>query len=206
MSKRYTVLGLSVVLALALAVPAFGGPTNPVASISASAKKIALKALKKANAAQKTANTALETANTANGTANSALTEAKKGVANAATAQTEAKKGVANAATAQTTANEAKTAAAAAEANANNRLKGVYRKFGTGSASNTETSKSDSVLCTSGDEATGGGYGIGGAGANSVTVTNSSPTFYGDGWFVTGQTISGTPTWSIQVQAVCAEK
>jgi hypothetical protein len=213
MSKRYTVLGLSVVLALALAVPALGGPTNPVASISASAKKIAQKALKKANAAQKTANSALETANTANGTANSALTEAKKGVANAATAQTEAKKGVANAATAQTTANEAKTAAneaktaaATAEANANNRLKGVYRKFGPGSASNTETNKSDSVLCTSGDEATGGGYGVGGAGANSVTVTNSAPTFYGDGWFVTGQAISGTPTWSIQVQAVCTEK
>ena len=39
MSKRYTVLGLSVVLALALAVPALGGPTNPIASISASAKK-----------------------------------------------------------------------------------------------------------------------------------------------------------------------
>ena len=32
MKKRYTVLGLSLVLALALAVPAMGGPTNPLAS------------------------------------------------------------------------------------------------------------------------------------------------------------------------------
>ena len=45
MKSRYTVLFLSLVLALALAVPALGGPTNPIASISASVKSTANKAL-----------------------------------------------------------------------------------------------------------------------------------------------------------------
>jgi len=57
MKKRYTVLGLSLVLALALAVPALGGPSNPIASVSASVKSIANKALKKAKAAQTAAST-----------------------------------------------------------------------------------------------------------------------------------------------------
>ena len=41
MKKRYTVLGLTVVFALALAVPALGGPTNPLASASKSVQSIA---------------------------------------------------------------------------------------------------------------------------------------------------------------------
>lgn len=104
MKKRYAVLGLSVILALAFAVPAIGGPSNPVASLSASAKSTASKALKKAKAAQKTANRALSTANSANsaaGAANSA----------AGAADNAAKK-------AQTTADEAKSAAGAAQASA----------------------------------------------------------------------------------------
>ena len=78
MSKRYAILGLSVFFALALAVPALGGPTNPIASTSASVKQTANKALKKAKAAQSTANSALTTANNAQGEATSAGTEAKK--------------------------------------------------------------------------------------------------------------------------------
>src|SRR4051794_33642720 len=70
-NKWYSILRLTGFLALALAVPALGGPSNAVASISASAKKIANKALKTAKSAQKTANTA-------NSTANSALAEAQK--------------------------------------------------------------------------------------------------------------------------------
>jgi hypothetical protein len=50
---------------LALAVPALGGPSNPIASVSASVKQTATKALKKAKAAQKTANSALSAANSA---------------------------------------------------------------------------------------------------------------------------------------------
>ncbi|MBA2546235.1 MAG: hypothetical protein H0V15_05070, partial [Solirubrobacterales bacterium] len=56
-------------LAIALAVPALGGTSNPIATGAASVKQIARKALRKANQAQSTANTALATANTANTTA-----------------------------------------------------------------------------------------------------------------------------------------
>jgi len=200
MSKRYVVLGLSVMLALALAVPALGGPTNPVASISASAKKIAQKALKKANEAQKTANTALSTANTANSTANSANSAANAASATANSALGEAKK-------AKTAAEEAKAAAAAAEANANTRVKTANSVFGTSSAEDNETVKNVSAACESDEEVLGGGFAVAGE-ANKVTVTTSEPIFlYGHGWFVTGRAISGlTPTWSIQAVATCGEK
>lgn len=213
MSKRYVVLGLSIVLALALAVPALGGPSNPIAGISASVKKTASKALKQAKQAKKTANSALSTANAANSAAGSANSAAKK-------AQEDAKKASDAAAKAQSTADGAKTTAdgakstadqaladaAKAEANANTRVQGVYFNFGTSSAEDTEVLKSVSAFCDGGDEATGGGYAIGGAGSKSITVTTETPTLYGDGWFVTGQAISGTPTWSIQANTVCAEE
>jgi multidrug efflux pump subunit AcrA (membrane-fusion protein) len=220
MNRRYAILGLAVFLALALAVPALGGPSNPVANISATAKGIANKALKKAKTAQNIANGAQSTANTANSTADSALIEAKKGV-------TEAKKGVTNAATAQNTANGAKTAADAAKtaadsakaaaaaaqaaadaanANANTRVKSAHEVFGTATASNTVTEKNASSKCPENEVTLGGGFRLGGAGANSVTVTDQEELFYGDGWFVAASTISGTPTWSLQALAVCGQK
>ena len=203
MSKRYAVLGLSVFLALALAVPALGGPSNPVASISASVKQTANKALKKAKAAQNTANTALSAANSAQGDATKAGTEAGK-------ALTEAKKAQTSAQAAQTTANAAKTAAAAAEANANTRLKGINRNFGTATAENTETPKSASAGCLdeATEEVTGGGFSVFGAGQNQVTIGHSEPIFplYGNGWFVEGRAISGTPTWELQTVVFCAHK
>lgn len=194
MKRRYAVLGLSVFLALALAVPALGGPTNPVASISASAKSIANKALKKAKAAQQTANTANGTANTALSTANSALAEAKKGVANAATAQTTANG-------AKKLAEEANTKAEAANANANTRVLGAVERSGS-SENNTETTKSASVECESNEVTLGGGFFVGGT-ANSVTVGASEHLFYGNGWFVSARAISGTPTWSLTAYAMC---
>ena len=39
MRKRYTVLGLSAFLAIALAVPALGGPSNPIAHTASALKK-----------------------------------------------------------------------------------------------------------------------------------------------------------------------
>jgi hypothetical protein len=82
MKRRYVVLGISSVLALALTVPALGGPSNPIASSAASAKKLANKALKKANQAnsaaqqaQTTAHQALQSANQAQQTANAAQTD-----------------------------------------------------------------------------------------------------------------------------------
>ncbi len=143
MNRRYAILGLSVFLALALAVPALGGPSNPVASLSATAKSIANKALKKAKTAQKTANSA-------NSTANAALTEAKKGVTNAATAQAAADSAKGTADSAKAAADAAKAAAEAAEANANTRLKSASQVFGTSTATNTETDKNASVTCPAG--------------------------------------------------------
>lgn len=206
MSKRYTVFGLSVFLALALAVPALGGPTNPVASISAGAKSIATKALKKAKAAQSTANTALSTANTANTTANTALTEAKKAQTSASGAQTTANGAKSTAESAKSTAEAAKAAAEAAEANANTRIQSSTEVFGTASASNTEANKFASASCASGDPVLGGGFSVGGE-AEKVTVGSSEEQLYGGGWFVSANSISGmTPTWSITAIAMCGTK
>jgi hypothetical protein len=203
MSKRYAILGLSVVFALALAVPALGGPSNLIAKTSANVKKTANKALKNANSAKKTANAALSAAGSAQSDANKAqseavkaLTEAKKGVTAAAAAQTTAN-------TAKSTADAAKTAAAAAEANANSRLKGAVQVFGESSGEATTITRAASVSCT-GRPVLGGGFSVGGA-ANKVTVTQSEEQLYGGGWFVIGQTIAGqgTPSWSITAVAVC---
>jgi hypothetical protein len=73
MKQRYLVLGFSVLLALSVAVPAFGGASDPTATTSASAKKIAKKALKKAKKANKRSKRALNTANEALDVANQAL-------------------------------------------------------------------------------------------------------------------------------------
>jgi hypothetical protein len=169
-------------LALALAVPALGGPSNPVASVSASVKKIANKALKTAKSAQTTANTALNEAKTAQSSASSA-----KAIAEAA-----------------------KAAAAAAEANANSRVKGISETFGTATAENNVTPKSTSAHCEheEEEEVTGGGFSMAGSGSNQVTIVHSEPVFpiYGRGWFVEGKAITGTPTWELQAVAFCAHK
>jgi hypothetical protein len=73
MKQRYLVLGFSVLLALSVAVPAFGGASDPTATTSASAKKIAKKALKKAKKANKRSKKALNVANNALDVANQAL-------------------------------------------------------------------------------------------------------------------------------------
>lgn len=207
MSKRYAVLGLTVFFALALAVPALGGPSNPVASASATAKSIAIKALKKAKAAQQTANAANATAGAALTEAKSALTEAKKAQTTGSNAQTAANTAQATANSAKGTAEEAKTAAANAEANANTRIKESSQVFGTATASDAETSKSASVSCGSGQPVLGGGFFVGGTESNKVTVGSSEEQLYGGGWFVAAKAISGfTPTWSLTAVAICGVK
>lgn len=203
MNRRYAILGLSVFLALALAVPALGGPSNPVASLSATAKSIANKALKKAKTAQKTANSANSTANSANSTANAALTEAKKGVTNAATAQAAANSAKGTADSAKAAADAAKAAAEAAEANANTRLQSAHQVFGEATATDTTTEKNASAICPAGEDTLGGGFFVGGGGNNSVTVTNSEHLFYSNGWFVAAEAITGTPTWSLAAIVMC---
>jgi membrane protein involved in colicin uptake len=220
MSKRYAVLGLSVVFALALAVPALGGPSNPIASTSASVKQTANKALKTAKAAKKTANSAASAASAAQSTANSAesnaskaLTEAKKGVTAAATAQSTANTAKSTADSAKSTADSAKTAAAAAsaaaaaaEANANTRVKSSIQRAGETTATDTTASKLASVSCQAGEVVTGGGYSVGGE-SNKVTVSISEEQLYGGGWFVNGQTIAGqTANWALTAIAICGTK
>lgn len=210
MSKRYAILGLSVFFALALAVPALGGPTNPIASTSASVKQTANKALKKAKAAQSTANSALTAANNAQGDAtkagseaSKALTEAKKALTTGTAAQTAANTAQTTATSAKSIAEAAKTAAAAAEANANSRVKGS-EQFSESVAESTTTPKFAAVSCPSGNPVLGGGFSIGGE-SNKVTVTQSEEQLYGGGWFADASTINGqgTPNWSLLVFAVC---
>jgi trimeric autotransporter adhesin len=188
MKARYTVLGLSVFLALALAVPALGGPSNPIAH-SASALSKAKKAIRLANSAQSTANTALSTANTANSTANSAKSAA---------------------AAAQSAAAAAQTSANNANANANNRVADSVSRFGAGSGTGTGA-LSDSVTCNTGEVTLGGGFFASATPAgdvNKVTVTTSDPLiFYNDGWFAAGQPISGfNPNWAIGAVVECGTK
>ena len=205
MNKRYAVLGLSIFLALALAVPALGGPSNPVANISASAKQIANKALKKAKTAQSTAESAQGSANNAQSTADKALTEAKKAQTTGSNAQTSANTAKAAADSAKAAADSA--AAAAAEANANNRIKSTTQVIGELSAESTTTPKFASVSCPSGSPVTGGGYSMGGE-SNRVTVRTSEEQLYGGGWFVAAETINGQAgaSWSILAVAVCGTK
>jgi membrane protein involved in colicin uptake len=219
MKKRYLILGLSVVLALALAVPAFGGPTNPISKSLASVKKTANKALKTAKNAQTTANSALSAAESAQNTASKANTEIgksnteiKKLGTSVTTAQSTADAAKLAAAGAQASANSAKAtadaaaaAAAAAEANANTRLKGSTELFSATSVS-SEANKFATIECAEGSPTLGGGYELGGA-SNKVGVFVSEKALYGEGWFVGGQLINGqTGNWTIRAVAICGTK
>lgn len=107
MRKRYLVIGLTAVLVLAVAMPALGGP-NPVATISAGAKNIAKRALKKSRKAQKKANSAQTSADAAETTAAQA-----QGAANQAQGTASAAQGAADAA--QSAANQANSALGGAQ-------------------------------------------------------------------------------------------
>ena len=226
MKKRYAVLGLSVVLALALAVPALGGPTNPIASISKSTKAIAKKALKKANKAQKTANNALNAANSASSTANSASSTANSASSAASKAQKAAEgaqstadgaqnsaNGAQNSANgAQSSADGAKAAADAAQASANSAKSTADAAL---AAANSKMSGEEhfegeegltlSVAgCQNGKVPTGGGYIVTGANNNAATVTES--TQYLNGWLVIADQIEGTSgaSWGVVATVDCA--
>lgn len=217
MKKRYMVFGLSVVLALALAVPALGGPTNPIASVSASVKSVANKALKKAKKAQSTANNALSTANSAQSaaggaqsSADKALAEAKKALTAGNSAQTSANNAQTSANTAKSVADAAKAAAEAAQsaadsanANANTRINGSTEVLGAIGTSNTTTPKTSSVSCPADQPVLSGGYFIEGD-SDEVTVVDNNNQLYGHGWFVTAEAFAGkTPTWRITAIAMC---
>jgi trimeric autotransporter adhesin len=198
MKKRYTVLGLSLVLALALAVPAFGGPTNPVATASKSVQSIANQALKKAKAAQKTAKAAQSTANSASSTANTANTTANGAKTEAVAANKAAAAAATAAGAAQATANAAKTAAATAQSTAEGKMSGEENIEG---EAGTDIGFAD---CPEGKVPTGGGFIVSGANNNSATVTES--TQYLNTWLSAASQISGTSgtTWHITSTVNCA--
>jgi cytoskeletal protein RodZ len=202
MRNRYLVLGLSIVLALALAVPALGGPTNPVASISASVKSIANKALKKAKAAQKTANAAQAAANAAQSTANSASTAANKAQTTANGAQTTANSALTSAGKAQKAAEEAQATANAAQASANTKFD--HTNFENGSpTSGSGESAIVGVGCPEGEVPSGGGFVLAGTDSNKVRVDLSSQ--YLNGWIVSADNIAGHggENWELSAVAVC---
>lgn len=219
MKKRYTVLGLSVVLALALAVPALGGPSNPIASASAGVKSIANKALKKAKAAQTAATNAQNTANAASSaaasaqkdataadkeaagaqkTATSAQGTATTALSTANAAKKEAGEAKTAAATAQTAANSAQTAADNAQATANGKMSGEVQVEG------EEGTTFGIAGCPTGKVPTGGGFIITGTQSNAATVTESSQ--YGTAWIVFAEQIEGTTgsDWGTVATVNCA--
>ncbi|HKH64643.1 MAG TPA: hypothetical protein VKA35_04205 [Solirubrobacterales bacterium] len=196
---------MSLVLALALSVPALGGPSNPVASVSASVKSIATKALKKAKAAQTAANNAQNTANSASAAAANAQKDATAGQKDAAAAQKAANAAQGTANTALGTANAAKTAAAAAQASADNALNVANGKMsGEVQVEGDEGTTFGIAGCPSGKVPTGGGFIITGANNNAATVTESSQ--YGSAWIVFAKQIEGTSgaTWGTVATVNCA--
>jgi membrane protein involved in colicin uptake len=198
MKKRYAVLGLSLFLALALAVPALGGPTNPVASISAGAKSIAQKALKKAKAAQQAANNAQATANSASSAASAASSAAAKAQKAAEGAQGTANTAKASADSAKAAADAAQSTADSAKALAETKMSGEEHFEG------TEGSTLSVAACQNGKVPTGGGFIITGANNNAATVTES--TQYLNGWIVIADQIEGTSgsTWGTIATVNCA--
>jgi cytoskeletal protein RodZ len=205
MKKRYTVLGLSIVLALALAVPALGGPSNPIASVSASVKSIANKALKKAKAAQTAADNAQNTANSASSAAAAAQKDANAAQKTANTAQSTASTALSTANTAKTTADSAKTAAAAAQGTANAALASANGKMsGEVHAEGAEGTTLSIAACPSGKVPTGGGFIVTGNDNDAATVTES--TQYFNGWLVIADQIEGTAggSWGTVATVNCA--
>ncbi|HEU5064245.1 MAG TPA: hypothetical protein VFT79_13995 [Solirubrobacterales bacterium] len=202
MKNRYLVFGLSVFLALALAVPAMGGPSNPVASVSASVKSIATKALKKAKAAQKTAKAAQNAANAAQSTANAANTAAGKAQTAADKAQTTANSALTEATTANAAAKKAQEAADAAQATANSKFGSTNFEEGA-PVSGSGGSALAASGCPSGEVPSGGGFVVNGSDSNKVRVDLSSQ--YLNGWIVSADNISGLAggNWELTAVAIC---
>ncbi len=189
MKRRYALFGMTALLAVALAVPALGGPGNPVADTFASAKSTAKKALKKAKEANKAAKAAQSTADDAQNSADGAQNSADAAQAAADTAQT--------------TADNASTAAAAAQTTADSKFGTTDAVFGTTSPSDSNATKLVVADCPGSSSPTGGGFALAGAGSNDVTATIN--TVYLGGWIAQAQEIgAGTASnWSMQANVTC---
>ncbi len=194
MKNRYLVLGLAAFLAVALAVPALGGPSNPIADGAASAKKTAKKALKKAKKANQNAKAAQSSADSAQATADGAASAA-------ATAQTTADGAQTSADAAQTSADAAQTSADAAQATADGKYGSVTNVEGTTSPTNNADKAVVFANCPSGRTAAGGGYIVNGAGRENARVTFN--TGYGTSWGVIAGDQGAGGTWEVTPSARC---
>jgi hypothetical protein len=200
---RHVVFGLGVVLALAMAVPALGGPLNLRASGGISKVKRQVKqALIAATSAQRLAAGAQSTANEAQGTASGA-----QNAAGAAKAAANAAQGVANAALGR--AGTAETAAAAAGDKADAATKKAQEAFDTANArvegtvqrSASKTGggvQSVLVTCPEGMSISGGGYSTSGT---LVAPLVSEPE--GNGWSVIAAAAPGAGSFRLTAWAVC---
>jgi hypothetical protein len=210
MKRRYVVLSLAAVLALALAVPAFGGPTNIVSALT-KVKKTANKALKQAQAAntaaaaaQATATGAQTDATAAGKAAKTAQTTANDGLTQAKAAQTTANTALGTANAAKTEAATAKAAADAAQATANAKFGSTQFVEGETSADATSAAALSFAFCPAGSQVTGGGYVTGGAGNHEVVPIIDSA--YGNAWLADLQRIpGGASSWHVTANAICVK-
>lgn len=188
MRNRYLILGLSTFLAVALAVPALGGPSNPIADGAASAKKTAKKALKKAKKANQAAKAAQSSADAAQLSADGAQSTAD-GAQSAAEA-------------AQASADAAQASADAAQATADSKYGTVTNVEGTTSPLNNSSKSVVFATCPSGRDLAGGGYIANGTGNEDAAVVFN--TAYLDAWGVVAddQGTNGN-TWDITPTARC---
>jgi hypothetical protein len=210
LKRRYVVLSLAAVLALALAVPAFGGPTNIVSALT-KVRKTANKALKQAGAASAAAAAAQASANGAQSDASAAGTAAKKaqttateGVTAAKGAQTTANTALGTANSAKGTADSALAAANAAQATANTKFGSTLTVNGPASALSKAAGLSFAE-CPAGSELTGGGYRTSGGGTSETVPFWNGP--YGNSWLADMEGIGGEAkaTWSVVSLAQCAK-
>ena len=183
MRRRTVIFGVAGLLAIALAVPAFGGPSNPVADVTANAKKTAKKALKKAKKANEAAKAAQSSADAAQGTADTAQGTADTAVSDAAAA---------------------KSAADAAQATADTKFDDTTTNTGSTIGPNTVQSKLASAGCPSGQDLTGGGFSTTGTGGGDDGVQVVLDNAYINGWTVTVFNTEGAESWSVSATALCA--
>ena len=201
MKNRYLVLGLAAFLAVALAVPALGGPSNPIADGAASAKKTAKKALKKAKKANQNAKAAQSSADSAQATADGAASAAATAQTTADGAQTSADAAQTSADGAQTSADGAQTSADAAQATADGKYGSVTNVEGTTSPLDNSDKTVVFAICPSGRTAAGGGYIVNGAGRENARVTFN--TGYGTSWGVIAGDQGAGGTWEVTPSARC---
>jgi hypothetical protein len=193
--KRYMTLGFAVVLALSLAVPALGGPSNPVASSAVSLTgvlKKAKKAKQAAAAAQATADNALSKANAAQSSANGAQSSANSAQSTANSAQTAA-------GAAQTTANSA--LAEAADVSANDLNVSIESET---TANNSTSPKTISASCPAGKEVIAGWGDLNTIFFNAPPEVRFMGTFwYGNSFAYADEIAATAASWNLTAQATC---